>query len=270
MPHLAFGGLSENWLIKECGHAHWCMLAEAWGLSVTAFTDSDGNKLYAAFTVLNSSSRLEFVQENDGVEIHSDIRRVSHTQFYSTHTLRKEGLVCATVELVSTFILRTRSNSNIWVRRAALAPGSGAELPIQYGPLDLVETGRRLRSEQLEWEIWGIRPSTVCATGNTFHFTPCPHNDFNGVDFLYFASFQSIADRAEWQWRPKPMSPSRALMRRIFYYSNLDLGDAITVRELALTFRESDQLNWCRLFRDSDGARIADVFAVRRAGGNST
>jgi hypothetical protein len=34
-------------------------------------------------------------------------------------------------------------------------------------------------------------------------------------------------------------------MRRIFYYSNLGLGDAITVRELALTLRESDQLDWC-------------------------
>ncbi|SFB60115.1 biosynthesis cluster domain-containing protein [Pseudomonas sp. NFIX10] len=27
MPDLAFTGLSENWLLKECGHQHWLALA---------------------------------------------------------------------------------------------------------------------------------------------------------------------------------------------------------------------------------------------------
>jgi len=28
MPHLSTGGLSKNWLLKECGHLHWLYLAQ--------------------------------------------------------------------------------------------------------------------------------------------------------------------------------------------------------------------------------------------------
>ncbi|PMX90526.1 hypothetical protein C1X54_39295, partial [Pseudomonas sp. GW460-13] len=36
---------------------------------------------------------------------------------------------------------------------------------------------------------------------HTAEYLPCPCNDFNGADLLYFASFQAMVDRAEWQWR---------------------------------------------------------------------
>jgi hypothetical protein len=27
MPHLSLNGLSETWVLKECGHRHWFLLA---------------------------------------------------------------------------------------------------------------------------------------------------------------------------------------------------------------------------------------------------
>jgi probable biosynthetic protein (TIGR04098 family) len=44
MPQLAYTGLSENWLIKECGHRHWEALAGDAGRSAPDFVDEDGSK----------------------------------------------------------------------------------------------------------------------------------------------------------------------------------------------------------------------------------
>ena len=43
MPHLCLGGLSETWLIKECGHRHWLLLAQATGRAVPNFCDAAGD-----------------------------------------------------------------------------------------------------------------------------------------------------------------------------------------------------------------------------------
>ena len=37
---------------------------------------------------------------------------------------------------------------------------------------------------------------------------PCPAQDFNGADFLYFSSFQAFVDRAEWAFF-RPLDPRR-------------------------------------------------------------
>jgi probable biosynthetic protein (TIGR04099 family) len=52
MPQLALNGLSENWLLKECGHRHWEALAVDAGHAVPEFIDDAGNKAYAAFTAV--------------------------------------------------------------------------------------------------------------------------------------------------------------------------------------------------------------------------
>jgi probable biosynthetic protein (TIGR04098 family) len=49
MPHLCRAGLSENWLLKACGHRHWMALALAHGQAVPDFRDSDDQRLYPAF-----------------------------------------------------------------------------------------------------------------------------------------------------------------------------------------------------------------------------
>ena len=54
MPQLSYGGLSENWLLKECGDRHWWNLAGQLGFANPNFHDALGNRLYAAFTAVRS------------------------------------------------------------------------------------------------------------------------------------------------------------------------------------------------------------------------
>ena len=46
MPHLCMTGLSETWLLKECGHRHWLLLAEAAGLAAPDFRDPAGDPIF--------------------------------------------------------------------------------------------------------------------------------------------------------------------------------------------------------------------------------
>src|SRR5262249_53444288 len=66
MPHLAMGGLSETWLLKECGHRHWSMLARAAGLAVPEFRDPAGDPIYAAFLAVTvRDAAFETAREHD-------------------------------------------------------------------------------------------------------------------------------------------------------------------------------------------------------------
>ncbi len=78
MPHLAIGGISETWLLKELGHRHWQMLAQAAGRSVPDFQDSDGRAVYAAFNAVSLRNLdLAAAQENDPLGIASELMRLS-------------------------------------------------------------------------------------------------------------------------------------------------------------------------------------------------
>ena len=44
MPHLSANGLSEGWLLKELGHRHWFLLAEAAGMAVPDFRTASENR----------------------------------------------------------------------------------------------------------------------------------------------------------------------------------------------------------------------------------
>jgi probable biosynthetic protein (TIGR04099 family) len=93
---------------------------------------------------------------------------------------------------------------------------------------------------------------------------PCPAQDFNGADFLYFSSFQAFVDRAEWAFF-RPLDPRTTTRRRdLVYHGNIEPGDrvAIVLRGWRRDMRGVD--HWCRLERESDAAPIADVFTLRR------
>src|SRR5262245_11026778 len=88
MPQLSYGGLSENWLLKECGHRHWTSLATKLGLASPSFRDVNGNRLYAAFTAVRlTEGRLQDVAENDRLSILTSVGRISRTQVLSSHSV---------------------------------------------------------------------------------------------------------------------------------------------------------------------------------------
>lgn len=268
MPHLSYGGFSENWLLKECGHIHWNLLARYFNITVPDFRDKEGNRLYAAFVCFDiQNAAFQDVSENNSIEIGSSIHRLSRTQFASSHTVTHKGISVAALRLVSVFLRRTEPRSNHGLARAVVSVDQDGKPEKRFeGFDDLTAASRMLRSRDENWNFFGFSAAKRHAMAS-FTFAPCPHTDFNGADFLYFASFQSLLDRAEWNWDLACGEIARTEHRQIFYHGNIDVGDRIEVRLLGYKQQQNEGFefaHWCEFIRLSDGRQIADAFTTRQ------
>ncbi len=80
MPHLCLGALSETWLLTECGHRHWLLLAT--GLDVPDFRDEAGEPVYAMFLAVSvRDAAPDAVHEHDQLAFSSRLVRAAHTRF---------------------------------------------------------------------------------------------------------------------------------------------------------------------------------------------
>lgn len=272
MPHLCCNGLSENWLLKECGHRHWLAMAQAQGSQQPEFRDAQGRKVYAAFTLVRlSDARLEQIGEHDAFCITSQCLPAGRAQHYSRHELRLHGQRGARVEMLSAFVRREKPGNNRSVVRAAMT-----EPMVSHGAMDqelaaaadaFVRHGRERRAG-----AWNAHPGVHSGEGGTDRhetvFMPCPNNDFNGADLLYFASFQSVVDRAEWSWMVNAQPPGRPaaiIEREMVFYGNMNLGDSVRTR-LGICDSDGRHLtHHCELRRGCDNARIAEVYTRKLA-----
>ncbi|MEG1766859.1 MAG: hypothetical protein RR311_00190 [Comamonas sp.] len=257
MPQLCGSGLSENWLLKECGHRHWLAIARSQGLARPRFHDAQGQRVYAAFTLLRiRQARLERVEEHDDFDIATQCQPAGRTQHYSRHEVLLRGRCIAEVEMLSVFVRRTQAGNNRSIVRAVMA-GSDAAAPFALAAAAeaFVQRGRALRAAS-------PRQASEAAT-HAIAFTPCPYNDFNGADLLYFSSFQSMVDRAEWDWMHNP-HPAHLRERELVFYGNLDIGDAIRC-ELRAGPAAAGQFTHASVFlRGCDGMRLAEVFTRKQ------
>ncbi|MGY2680722.1 putative biosynthetic protein (TIGR04098 family) [Pseudomonas tolaasii] len=70
MPNLTFTGLSENWLLKECGHQQWLALTQLHDRPLPNFADEQGRIAYASFTAVKTwNLKLEAIIENRAFQI---------------------------------------------------------------------------------------------------------------------------------------------------------------------------------------------------------
>jgi probable biosynthetic protein (TIGR04099 family) len=262
MPHLCFGGLSETWLLKECGHRHWFLLAHAAGRDVPDFRDASGEPIYAAFVSVSvRESRFHAAREHDELAFEAQLARFSRARFVSQHRLAVRGLPIGEVVMTSTFVRRTRPGSNRSIARAEL-PSPPA---VEHAPhLDRYqEMIGRLRHGRWTRHM-GLRHANTPVL-NRLAIDPCPSQDFNGADFLYFSSFQAFVDRAEHAFfRLNPRTTTRH--RDIVYHGNIEPGDRVVVM-LRDVHREAVDDNvlahWCSIEREADAAPLADVFTLR-------
>jgi probable biosynthetic protein (TIGR04099 family) len=267
MPHLSFGGLSENWLWKECGHRHWRTLAAKLGLAGPDFRDVRGNRLYAAFTAIRlHDGRLAQVREGDALTIASEVDRASHTQHVSSHEIRKGDVPIAGVQMASIFVRRTVEGSNRGVERATANATRIPRINARSRGTGLIALAHQFRSERWKEHLGFVREAGTAFT--SFTFRPCPQNDFNGADFLYFASFQSIVDRARWNTGPDREAMTPACHREIYYYANIDIGEHVKVVHCGLKRTRSGSegmtiARWDRIVRETDQKIIADAFTVK-------
>jgi probable biosynthetic protein (TIGR04099 family) len=261
MPHLALGGLSENWLLKECGHHHWQLLAERYGRRVPDFKEGE-DSAYAAFTAIRVTDLAPAaIGENAAFSLDSQLCAAGRARHFSRHQLKTSGEPCGTIEMLSAFVRRDRPASNHRVHRAQ--PG-GVEDEFGSGSLALaaarlLEANREFRIG--DWQRDGFRPASRRILGE-YSFLPCPSTDFNGAGFLYCASFQSMVERAEWSWF-RATTPVRTLRREIHFFGNLDVGDAVLIRLCGMRRNEQSVEHWSELARVSDGKTIAQVVTCK-------
>ncbi|CAO3438920.1 Pnap_2097 family protein [Azospirillum endophyticum] len=264
MPQLALHGLSEIWLLKDCGHRHWLMLAELFGQPLPDFRDGEGTTLYATFTGLSlTGARLDRVAEHDQLDIAGRIVRISRTQYLSTQTVHANGAPVGTVTLQSIFLKRAVAGDNHSVLRAVphpaplFVPGSPDGLPFaslcQGFRRDNWEAHRDFRRERRHPD-------------GEIVVDPCPAADFNGAGFLYFASFPAILDRADWALERSAGADWVTTDREIFYYGNINPGDRLIVRRCGARDGADRRTRWVDILRESDGKRIADAFWTKAKG----
>ena len=254
MPQLCGSGLSENWLLKECGHRHWLAIAHSQGLAQPEFRDAQGQKVYAAFSLVRiRQAQLERVEENHAFSISTQCQPAGRTQHYSQHEVQLHGQRIAEVEMLSVFVRRAQAGNNRSIVRAAMAAPHAVRLAAAAEAF--VQQGRGRRAAD---------PVVTAADVHTTVFTPCPYNDFNGADLLYFSSFQSMVDRAEWAWM-RTTRPAQLRERELVFYGNLDIGDSIRIDLRSGPSREGQFAHCSVLRRGSDGMRIAEVFTRKQA-----
>jgi probable biosynthetic protein (TIGR04099 family) len=259
MPHLSLGGISETWLLRECGHRHWFLLAQAAGRAVPDFRDEEGDPVYAAFIAVTvREARFDAAREHDALDFRSRLTRISRTRFMSVHEIAVRGRVLGEVVMTSLFVKRMEAGRNRSIARVEV-PG----LPpvVSTRKFD-EETVAALRRDSWKEHFGFVRAGAPVL--DRLLIDPCPAQDFNGADFLYFSSFQAFVDRAEWAFF-RPLDPRTTTRRRdIVYHGNIEPGDRVAVLLRGCRRGAGGVDHWCRLERESDAMPIADVFTLRR------
>jgi probable biosynthetic protein (TIGR04099 family) len=261
MPHLCLGGLSETWLLRECGHRHWFLLAHVTGRAVPDFRDEEGDPVYAAFIAVTvREARFDAAREHDMLEFRSRLTRISRTRFMSVHEIAVRGRVLGEVVMTSLFVKRMEVGRNRSIARVEV-PG----LPPVVSSREFADyeaTVAALRRDS--WtEHFGFTRAGAPVLERLV-IDPCPAQDFNGADFLYFSSFQAFVDRAEWAFF-RPLDPRATTRRRdIVYHGNIEPGDRVVVVLRGCRCDAGGVDHWCRVERESDAMPIADVFTLRR------
>jgi len=220
MPHLSGTGLSEPWLLKECGHRHWQMLAAAAGRAVPDFRAPDGTPIYAAFTGITvAADGFAACGEHEVLTVRSRLSRISRGRVFGEHVLTVDGRAVGRVGMTSAFVRRTRPGVNASVVRAEV-PG-------------LPPPGPDAAAEAHAAAIAALAPPTADGEGGpVVELAPCPSLDFNGAGFLYFVSYVAFADRAEWALAPA--AARRPLLHRtVRFLGNVDVGEHVVVRHRA-------------------------------------
>lgn len=260
MPQLVAAGLSQNWLLKECGHHHWTALARLLGLNGPDFHDLDGSPVYASFLMVKLNNlNLENIVNNAAFSLSCNIDAISRNRFLSVHHLRMQDKDIGQIIMVSTLVRHQNLSDNLTLTAAKLAfNGEIATIPDKWQRL--IKDSRQLRLDALpsEWQFADkseIKP-------DTYSYFPVPSLDFNGAGLLYFASFQAIAEVAEWHWdcieEQWPIAH-----RHISYYGNLNVGDRLNIVCRNITLNDQSLRIWLSFYRNSDQIKIGDVLTHR-------
>lgn len=256
MPHLGPAGLFENWVLKEAGNAHWMALAGKLSTRASALTDRSGNRLYASFVQLElSGSPLSRFREDMLVAVSTQLYKISEQRYYSRFKIRAlETDAFLTVQLLSVFIRRRSPDDNKSIAAEDLAPNRNARF-------DEPDAQALAWAASVRHPMQG--PTTLEAAQaepayRSTRYSPCPAIDFNNAGLLYFANFQQILDRCEWEILPDIAHAHIVTAnRRIRYYGNVDQTDSLIIFLLPKSKDGGGVVTDSLVFRQSDGRLLA-------------
>jgi probable biosynthetic protein (TIGR04098 family) len=274
MPQLALSGLSEGWLLRECGSRHWSEVAAYFNIPPERLEDPRGNRLYSSFLAVRLCGHpLGAFFEGDRIHLHSRLTRLSRNRFLSHHHFSTHGSgPTLSVEMISALIRRERARDNTTLREGEIQLRENKEGPIS-SPLnsELFVLDKKIRSQRRGADGNGCTTDIAIGFGDAFRYRyrPLPQSDFNGAGLLYFANYHSIVDRAEFEWRPDPEALDWTTgHRETFFFANINPGDQVEVVLFDLRATNEVLSHRAQMFRVLDGRLMAEVSTVKRRWGS--
>ncbi|MBM7077194.1 SDR family NAD(P)-dependent oxidoreductase [Micromonospora humida] len=264
LPTLATGGLSENWLLRECGDLHWSLIGEHFGTSVTKLADSDGTRLLPAFVRVRHTASASFASfaELDEGEMTGQLTRLDDRRFLSDIRFTT-GTAHVDVRLLTVFV--RRSDRNWLVPGVPQVPGC---LPVREPTADQLDFlhdfqthgGREPGGSGLHTERYELNPVVDVNALGLLYFASYPHiNDHGERRYLH-----SLAPGGEWA------TAAATVSRDIVYLANCGAEDAVRYRLDDLRLERGHRAVLAStLLRERDGRPLARIETVKVLRGGS-
>lgn len=269
MPQLLWGGLSENWLLKELGEVHWTQITTALHTASDKLVDSRGERLYASFVRLFwTGSDISQFSENDSFELKSELSRYGSKMFFS-QTKGKGETGKLKAHLMSVFSTRSASD-NTQLKKGNLKSS------IQSKNLKTHQKLPTFAKEYLE------NKSTIFNDVEAPK-TPTPpvvyreiyaidaYDDINGVGLLYFASYPKISDKCERNYFNQQydlkggdwLEVAGIISRDVHYYGNANPGEKLIYELDEWKEKKGIAHLSSSLYRQTDNQLIARIFTKK-------
>ncbi|WP_460443999.1 SDR family NAD(P)-dependent oxidoreductase, partial [Amycolatopsis cihanbeyliensis] len=261
LPHLAVGGLSENWLFKELGDLHWSLLEAHYGIDVTELRDSRGERLLPAFVRIRIAGEapLSAYAEGDRLTLAGELTAMDEQTFVSD--LHCSGPAPVTARLMTVFATRRSGNALVLGVPAATGPATAEPSREQ---LDFNQEFRSAREAEGTGHL-----------GATYRLNP--YHDLNGAGLLYFASYPHINDYGERAYFHGPgraqagLAPGQdwsvatsTVSRDVIYLGNCGPEEDVRYRLDAFSREGDGRVRLVStLLRDSDATPLARITTIK-------
>jgi len=278
MPKMFFGGISENWFLKEFGDLHWELIAKSYNTDVDKLVDSNGDRLYASFVRIKweSNRDLAAFKENDSFQIKSEIARFGNKMLFSEQELFGTGKKI-NASLMTVFSARSTNNTSL---KKAVPISSIDEKTKTHEELPEFAKGflsvksdllnANLESWSHELKGYAIKDSTDIIAEYTYEIEP--YTDINGVGLLYFASYPTINDKCERMVFNKLFdiqdsdwaNLGSCAARDLFYFGNANPSDKLIYKLNNYEFVGKNKIIISSsIYRDADNVLISKQVTVR-------
>jgi len=249
MPQMALGGLSESWLFKELGDAHWSMITSGLGAPSSALHDGNGDRVYATFTRLRIEATVPLArfEENERLALDGRISRFGAGMFFSEIAL--EGVKARVIaSIMSSFTKRGSPTSNTSLLKGQPTIPAGCPIADLPAMPPFGQGYRERRSGRLAPALFEVAYDII------------PYHDINGVGLLYFAAYPIISDICELKYIDRANDwalEASTVCRDVYYFANCDARDRLIYRVHARQDTPAGIDLESSLSRASDGALMA-------------